>query len=260
MKSIRFAFAGDRDISVRVLKYLGDLDQHPLALLTADSNRASHAHALVALCPHLEEEHILSGSGFRSKEGLERLRALDLDYIIGVHFPHLLPSEALAVPRQGVLNLHPAYLPYNRGWHTPSWALLDETPIGATLHFMDEGIDTGDILVQRRLKPSPADTAHTLYTALKELEFEVFKEGWAILQEWRVKRTKQVTDEGTEHQRQDLLRPEVQKIDLDAETTASALLRRLRALTTSDPVEAAYFVEGGVKYRVQVSISEAPPD
>ena len=78
------------------------------------------------------------------------LEQLSLDYIICVHFPYIVPREILSIPKYGVTNLHPAYLPYNLGWHTPSWAILENTPIGATLHYMDECVDTGDIIHQKK--------------------------------------------------------------------------------------------------------------
>jgi methionyl-tRNA formyltransferase len=71
-----------------------------------------------------------------------------------------------------VLNLHPV-LPYNKGWNTPSWAILDNTTYGATLHFMTEALDEGDIIHQKKLEIVFADTANTLYQKALELEKEV---------------------------------------------------------------------------------------
>ena len=75
------------------------------------------------------------GREFRERTGIAFLGELELDLILCVHFPYLLPPEVLSIPSKGCLNLHPAYLPWNRGWHTPSWAILEDTPGGATLHW-----------------------------------------------------------------------------------------------------------------------------
>ena len=125
---------------------------------------------------------VFRGAEFRNPASLEALGALGLDYIVGVHFPYSSARRRCGFPAMGVLNLHPALLPYNRGWHTASWAILDGTPAGATLHFMDEGVDTGDIVHQREQVVSPADTADTLYQRVKRLELEVFREGWAMIE------------------------------------------------------------------------------
>jgi methionyl-tRNA formyltransferase len=252
----RIAFGGDRDISVWVLEYLLSQQVRPRALFVSAPRRATHAEQLIALCPFLEPEDVFRGKAFRREENLERLRRLDLDYIINVHFPYIVPQDVLAIPRLGVLNLHPAYLPFNRGWHTPSWALLDDTPIGATLHFMDEGIDTGDIVARRRIEPSPGDTATTLYSRLKQAELELFKETWPRLAAGTHERLAQPTDEGSAHARKDLFAEEVQRIDLDQSVRAVELLRRLRALTTNDVAEAAYYEVDGRRYRVRVAVHE----
>lgn len=249
----RLAFAGDRDVAVAVLEHLLASGAAPLALLVSHPDRASHAHELRRRCAMLPDARVLEGDAFRTADGMTLLRELDLDFVIGVHFPYLVPDAVLAIPREGVLNLHPAFLPYNRGWHTPSWAILDESPIGATLHFMDAGLDTGDIVHQRRLEPDPGDTADTLYQRLKAMELQVFEEAWPSLAAGRYERRPQ-TGKGSLHRRRDLFAPGVQEIDLSAATTAGALLRRLRALTTNRVEEAAYFESGGVRYRVQVHI------
>jgi methionyl-tRNA formyltransferase len=128
---LRFAFAGDRDIAVWVLDFMLDQGARPLALMVSGPERASHAEELRTRCAFLNPMDVLVGRAFTQAANLHRLRQLDLDFIIGIHFPYLIPEEVLAIPKQGVLNLHPAYLPYNRGWHTgPS----SKAPIGATLH------------------------------------------------------------------------------------------------------------------------------
>ena len=256
MQELRIAFAGDRDIAVAVLKFILSQGVKPQALLLSEMNKASHASELRQLCTDLDDEHVLIGVQFREPEGASFLRSLNLDYLICIHFPYIVPSAVLTIPRIGVLNLHPAYLPYNRGWHTPSWAILKDTPIGGTLHFMDEGVDTGDIIFQRHLAISPNDTAHTLYERLKLLEYEVFCEAWPLLAQGNYQRKSQVHNRGSEHRRRDLLSANVQKIELHQQVEASDLLRRLRALTTNRIDEAAYYEIDGQRYRVQVIITE----
>jgi methionyl-tRNA formyltransferase len=258
LSTVRYAFAGDRDVAVWVLEYLLGTGSRPLALLTPAKDRASHAHSLEYLCRDLKPYQILRGFDFREPRGLRVLKELRPDFIVGVHFPLLVPAEVLAIPRVGFLNLHPALLPHNRGWHTASWSLLEQTPAGATLHFMDVGLDEGDIVHQKALEPSPADTAHTLYEKLKRLEVEVFREAWPSLVSGKYRRTPQNAGAGAAHRRADL--SAVQRIDLDREVCAGDLLRRLRALTTNRIDEAAYFEAGGKRYRVQVRIEEEPDE
>lgn len=256
MEPIRFAFAGDRDISVRILEYINKMQIVPQALLLSSAKHQSHAEALRNLCPYLEDDLVFYGKAFCSESGLSRLRQLDLEYIISIHFPYIFSADALAVATRGVINLHPAYLPFNKGWHTPSWSILEDTPYGATLHFMDESLDTGDIIQQKRLYVSPGDTADSLYHRVKEVEFELFKAFWPSAMERSIKRVSQTKLDGTAHSRIELFNPEIQKIHLDDLVKTRDLLRVLRGLTTNKIDEAAYFEDEGKFYRVQVQITE----
>jgi methionyl-tRNA formyltransferase len=250
----RLAFAGDRQSAVTCLSILLEAGARPEALLVSGPDRATHDHALREMS-ELPSDRILVGNAFREPAGIDMLRSLDLDYLIGVHFPYIVPDPVLEITRIGVLNLHPALLPYNRGWHTPSWAILDGTPIGATLHFMDSGLDTGDIVAQVELEIRPEDTAHTLYGRLLALEIELFRTAWPLLASESPPRQPQAAEEGSSHRRADLASDLVRRLDLEAVTPVKDLLRTLRALTTNDPGEAAYFEVDGRRYTVQVTIT-----
>ena len=255
--SPKIVYAGNRDISVWVLEFIIKQGVKPLALLIPDKEKATHAQELVKLCSHLNNSMILRGAQFREEGGVDLLNKLKPDYIISVHFPYIVPKECLIIPKLGVLNLHPAYLPYNRGWNTPTWAIWDKTPYGATLHFMDEGIDTGDIIYQKRMEILPTDTADMLYARVKKLEFETFKEAWPLIVSKNYIRTQQLKEDGTTHKKKDI--ETLQRIDLDAKVNAEKLIRRLRALTTDRIEEAAYFEVNGKKYRVQIRIVGEEP-
>jgi methionyl-tRNA formyltransferase len=255
-KALRIAFAGDRDIAVQVLEFILEQGVQPLALLLSEETKASHAAQLLSLCSHLSPETIFYGKRFTTPQSMNVLKGLNLDYIIGVHFPYIVPANVLAIPRIGVLNLHPAYLPHNRGWHTPSWAILENTPAGSTLHFMDHGVDSGDVILQRELPISHGDTADTLYQRVKKLELEIFREAWPEILSLHPKRSVQNLQIGSQHRRQDLMDESVQRIDLDQQVKAADLIRRLRALTTNQISEAAYFEKDGKRYRIQVRIHE----
>ncbi|MEA2461334.1 MAG: dTDP-4-amino-4,6-dideoxyglucose formyltransferase, partial [Actinomycetota bacterium] len=199
---------------------------------------------------------VFRGPEFRDEGSMQALLELELDYIICVHFPYIVPQDVLEIPRVGVTNLHPALLPYNRGWHTPTWAILDDTPYGATLHFMSAAVDEGDVILQEPLAVSPGDTADDLYRRALRLEEEVFAAAWPLLVSKDPPRRPQDAGVATAHRPADLTDSGIQKIDLSQETTAEDLVRRLRAMTTNNVEEAAYFEVDGKKYRLQLHITE----
>lgn len=181
------------------------------------------------------------------------LKAGGIDYIFCVHYHKILPKEILEIPRKGCVNLHPAYLPWCRGWHTPSWAILDGTPAGATMHYMTEEVDAGDIIWQQKVEISPADTAHTLYQRVLEVEGYVFMRGFMNLMNGTAGRLSQSCyAKRTDHKKSDLA--DIQPLSTGEQETISLL----RALTTNDITEAAYFEQDGRRYAVQVHIEELP--
>lgn len=251
MTTPRIGFGGDRQIAVDVLDFLLAEGTRPHCLLVSSPPRASHRDELAARLPDVP---VLEGEGFRSEAARELLAGLDLDYLICVHLPYLVPPEVLAIPRIGALNLHPSYLPYCRGWHPATWAILEGAPFGATLHFMDAGIDTGDIVHQRRLPVRPHDTADSLFRRALALERQVFEEAWPLLASGDPPRHPQPDDVGSYHARRDLAASGVQELGLGEERLVVEVVDRLRALTTNDPTESVWFERDSERYRIRVTI------
>ncbi|MBW8012884.1 MAG: hypothetical protein FVQ83_16830 [Chloroflexi bacterium] len=90
--------------------------------------------------------------GELESEALSILRELSPDLIVTACFPRLLPQEWLETPRLGCLNIHPSLLPAYQGRYPLFWQFrAGEHDTGVTLHLMDTGVDTGDIVAQKGL-------------------------------------------------------------------------------------------------------------
>jgi len=91
---------------------------------------------------------------------------------ISFGYRHILAPDVLATAPRPVLNLHIAYLPYNRGAHPNFWSHIENTPSGVTIHEMDAGIDTGPIVAQRFVNFDAGETtfAETHARLLREAE------------------------------------------------------------------------------------------
>jgi len=249
---MRYAFAGDRAISTNLLKFLISKGNKPLALFVTKGSNETHSSSLIEISG-LNKLYIFEGTSFSSPENIVKLKSLNLDYIFGIHFPYIIPEVLLDIPKVGFLNLHPAYLPFNKGWHTPSWAILENTKYGATLHFMIKELDQGDIIHQKEIVVTPRDTANSLYQKTLALEEEVFKEAYDDLLSLSPRRVVQ-TRKGTSHNKKDLEQERI--IQLDEKNTGKNFINKLRGLTTNNLGEAAYFEEKGRKYAIQVIIQE----
>jgi methionyl-tRNA formyltransferase len=250
---IRVVYAANRAIGVRALGLLHSAGIAPIAYLLPDGSDASHTADIKAAAA--AGVPVIEGKAFREPRAIDRLAALAPDYILSVHFPYLFTRELLAVPRVGTLNLHPAMLPFNRGWHTPSWAIIDGTPIGATLHWVDEGVDSGDIALQRAVPVRPQDTANVLYQRLLATELDLLKQAIPLLAAKRLPRTPQQAG-GSSHRKNDLAA--VQALEPNRTVRISELINLLRGLTTNNIDEAAFFVEGDRRYRLRLEIIEQP--
>jgi len=249
---LRFIYAGDREIAVTVLRFIQSQGARPFAVMVPENG--SHSEQLIALADHLSPDRIWRGKQFLEERNVALMKEEAPHYLFGIHFPLIIPNRILSLPEVGVLNLHPAFLPYNRGWHNSAWALLDETPYGGTLHFMNQGVDTGDIIHQKQVQPTPDDTGNSLYRKALQAEVEAFIEAWPLLLTGAPPRRAQDPSAGTTHRKKDLAGSGVQRIDLDTPVPPRELLRKLRALTTNAPEEAAFFEENGVRYRVRVTV------
>jgi methionyl-tRNA formyltransferase len=101
---------------------------------------------------------------------LNTLRPLDPDVIVVAAYGQILPREILSLPRYGCLNIHASLLPLYRGAAPINWAIVrGETRTGITIMQMDEGMDTGGILMQESIPIDPQDTAGTLTDKLSLL-------------------------------------------------------------------------------------------
>jgi methionyl-tRNA formyltransferase len=114
--------------------------------------------------PVVQPEKIKNNPELRS-----RLEAIQPDAIIVVAYGRIIPDWMLQLPRWGNLNLHASLLPKYRGAAPIQWAVANgETVTGATTMRIDQGLDTGDILLQRTLAIEPDQTAEQLFRVLAE--------------------------------------------------------------------------------------------
>jgi len=188
------------------------------------------------------------------KDQLDLVEQLEPTMLVSVGYNHLVPGQVLSIPERGAVNLHPAYLPHNRGKSPNVWSIVDDTPAGATLHYMDLSFDTGDIIARQRVETSFADTGKDLHRRLETAQMELFKDNWPMIETDEVKKRPQLPDAGTYHSIADFR--DLCGIDPDATVRAKELLDRLRALTFP-PFENAYVELDDERYYLDLEITPA---
>jgi folate-dependent phosphoribosylglycinamide formyltransferase PurN len=125
-------------------------------------------------------------------EFVEEVRRLGFDLIVVSSFSRILKKALIGVPRLGVVNVHPSLLPRYRGPEPLYWVLANgEKSTGVTLHYVDEGIDSGDIILQRKLEIQPRDTVSTLQARCAKLAASMLSETIPMLLAGRAPRIPQ---------------------------------------------------------------------
>jgi methionyl-tRNA formyltransferase len=113
----------------------------------------------------------------KNEEFQKQLAELAPEAIIVVGYGRLIPSWMLQLPPRGNINVHASLLPKYRGAAPIQWAIANgESATGVTTMLLNEGLDTGDILLQREMKVRPEDTSLTLGPRLAELGAELLVE------------------------------------------------------------------------------------
>jgi methionyl-tRNA formyltransferase len=120
------------------------------------------------------------------------LQSASPDVAVVAAYGRILPADALAAPRHGCLNVHASLLPELRGAAPAQWAIArGYSATGVTIMQMDEGLDTGDLRLQRRLAIAPDETAETLLPRLGALGADAIAEALKLLAEGKLPRTPQ---------------------------------------------------------------------
>ena len=249
---MNYVFLGNNRVGWQVLRWLVERAEPPTALVVHPKDKGRFREEIIE-ASGLAKDRIFEGSALRSTETLNAIKELKAELALSIFFDYILKGEFLAMFPKGCLNLHPALLPYNRGQYPNVWSIIEGTPAGATLHYMDEGIDTGDIVAQREVAVLPTDTGKSLYERLEGACVELFQEAWPLIKTATQRRTPQPKQGGTFHRTKDI--EAVDAIDLDRSYTARDLINVLRA-RTFPPHRSAYFLHNGRRVYLRLSLEE----
>jgi len=124
------------------------------------------------------------------------------DIIVSYNHRFILPPAVFTAPRLGAINLHVSFLPWNRGADPNFWSHAEHTPKGVSLHHIDAGLDTGDLIAREAVESSDADTLRTTYDTLHARLQALFHAWWPLIREGRAPRARQEPG-GSVHLRRD---------------------------------------------------------
>ena len=228
---MRIVFMGTPDFAVPSLEALIKSDDRVIGIVTQPDRPKGRGQQLTPSPVKVIAEHehlpVLQPTKMKDPAFLAELSAWKPDLIAVAAFGRILPSAILSLPPRGCINVHGSLLPKYRGAGPIQWALINgETETGITTMLMDEGMDTGAMLLQARMTIVPDDTAGSLAPRLAELGGRLLVETLAHL------KAGTLPPRAQDHSRATLA-PLLKKEDglVDWNLPATALANRIRGLT-----------------------------
>lgn len=213
---MKIVFMGTPDFAVPALKALAESAKHEVSLVVTQPDRprgrsGKPAPSDVKFCAEQYGIPVFQPEKVREEASVERLRRENADIFVVAAFGQLLPKTILEMPRFGCINIHGSLLPAYRGAAPVQWAVLDgQKEAGDTIMQMNEGLDTGDILMQESIPLSADETAGSLYDKLSSLGGPLLLKALDAIEEGNVTPVPQ-GDSGTHYAK--MLRKEMGNID-----------------------------------------------
>ena len=115
---------------------------------------------------------------YHNKISLEFVKKNKIDFILSDRYSHIVSSEILSYMKGNAINTHPSLLPLNKGWQPLFFSILNFNKVGVTIHNIDKGIDTGDILLQEEIFTSKEDTLRTLHYICRRTIVYLLSKNW----------------------------------------------------------------------------------
>jgi len=197
-KDLKIVFMGTPDFAVTTLKTILEHNYNVVGVITAPDRPAGRGRKLnesaVKVFAKSKDLTILQPTNLKSEAFLEQLKALNADLQIIVAF-RMLPKVVWAMPKHGTFNLHASLLPNYRGAAPINWAIINgETKTGVSTFFIDEKIDTGEMILQQELDINPNENAGSLHDKLMHIGSSLVIETIKLIETGEVKTTPQPED------------------------------------------------------------------
>jgi methionyl-tRNA formyltransferase len=228
--AMRIVFMGSAEFACEPLKRLAKGEIGNVVVAVTQPDRPSGSGLAVLPCPTREcalalRIPTLTPGNVNDHASVEAIRSLDPDIIVVVAYGQILKPAILKIPPLGCVNIHGSLLPKYRGAAPIQWAIANgEQCTGVTAMFMNERMDAGDIILQRKIEIAPNDNAGTLHEKLAKESGLALVDALTTIAGNNPSRTPQVETEAT-------YAPKLKKEDGRIEWTrpAEEIYNRIRA-------------------------------
>ncbi len=247
---MRVVFMGTPDFAVPCLEKLIEYGCDVVGVFTQPDKPVGRKRVItppaVKVCALKNGIEVYQPEKMRDGTALEIINRLQPDLIVVVAYGKILPKEILESAPYGCINIHGSLLPKLRGAAPIQWSVINgDEYSGVTSMMMNEGLDTGDMLVERKVRIEFKETAGELYDRLSLVGADVLEETLEKLENGTLVRTPQVDEESTYAP---LLSKEISNINWNE--SALSVYNKIRGL---NPWPVAVTFIDGVKYKIFAS-------
>ena len=197
---MKIVFMGTPDIAVPCLQKIIDEKYEILGVVTQPDKPKGRGKKLgMSPVKELAIENnipVYQPIKARDKEFIDKIKSLNPDVIVVVAFGQILPKEILEIPKLGCINVHVSLLPKYRGAAPINWVIINgEEKTGVTTMYMDEGLDTGDMILKTEVNLDENITAGELHDKMMNIGAETLKETLRLIEEGNAPREVQNHEE-----------------------------------------------------------------
>lgn len=194
---MKIVFMGTPEFAVEALEYLIEDDLTEVLLVVSKEDKPKGRGNKIAYTPtkELALKHgieVFTPKRVKDKDSVEYIKSFNPDVIVVVAYGQILSKEILDIPKYGCINIHGSVLPKYRGPAPIHRTIINgDEEAGVTIMYMDEGLDTGDIIKTKSVKVQKDDTTGTMYDKLKTIGAKALLETLYDINNGVIERTKQ---------------------------------------------------------------------
>ena len=190
---MKIVFIGSKDMGCVCLSELIKQGEQIVGVIARDDDpNSSMWYGSVSKIAEKNKLTLFKPKDINDPSFCEKIKTLNPDIVLCVFYPKILKKNFIDIPKYGCINLHFAPLPKYRGCMPGAWAIIEgQDEFGVTMHYIDEGVDSGDIVAQKKFTINRNDTGKTLYKKCEKVGLELFNEAFPIIKNNKVKKIPQ---------------------------------------------------------------------
>ncbi len=244
---MKIIYFGTPDFSIPPLKKILESKHELCAVVTAQDKERGRGRR-ISFTPVKQfamdnQIPAMQPASFKDPDFLRQLNVYQADLFVVVAF-RILPEEVFAFPPKGTFNLHGSLLPKYRGAAPIQWALINgDTETGLTTFFLKKKVDTGNIILQRKIEIYPEDNFETLHDRMSELGAELVFDTIELIDKGEVKETPQDDSLASPA-------PKITKEICEIKWTEKSALQIHNLVRGVSPFPGAFFIKNGKIFKV----------